>query len=162
MASAYWNKMEPYAKIASNKTGISVETILAHWQLETGGGTSDLSKRANNHAGIKASSKGKDYTSGAYAGYRNLTNFANDYARVMSLSYYDGVRSANGIKEEVNELDKSPWAEDKNQGKKLLDILNKNGVNTGSSGTMGEVTEMATGSIMPIAIIALLAVILFD
>ena len=68
---------------ASLKTGIPAELIAAWWTWETAYGTNSTAK-VNNHAGIKSLSTGKDYTSGQYAGYNNITNFSNDYARIIS------------------------------------------------------------------------------
>jgi flagellum-specific peptidoglycan hydrolase FlgJ len=117
--NTFYSDMYKYAKISSSLTGISPEVILGQWALESNYGQSDLAKRGNNFAGIKSSSKGKHFTTGAYAGYFTKTAFAKDYARVMSLSYYDKVRSAPTIQEQVIELDRSPWAEDTDYARKI-------------------------------------------
>ena len=112
MSNQFYSDMYPYAKISSSLTGIPVEVILGQWALESNYGQSDLAKRANNFGGIKASSKGKHFTSGQYAGYLTKTAFAKDYARVMNLPYYDGVRGAGTVEGALQELGKSPYAED--------------------------------------------------
>jgi flagellum-specific peptidoglycan hydrolase FlgJ len=117
------SEMYPYAKISSDLTGIPVQVIIGQWALESNYGNSDLSKRANNFAGIKSNSKGAHYSSGAYAGYFTKTAFAKDYARVMNLSYYDGVRSAGSVAGAISELGKSPYAEDPSYAKKLADTV---------------------------------------
>jgi flagellum-specific peptidoglycan hydrolase FlgJ len=119
---SYIEKMRPYAIKASNGTGLPVELILAQWGHETGWGTSSVSKRANNHGGIKYTSHA-DYQSGAYAGYNSLNSFVQDYIRVMNLSYYKDVRAAGSLEEKVTALDKSPYAEDPRYGEKLMNIL---------------------------------------
>jgi peptidoglycan hydrolase FlgJ len=124
MSTFYSDMYEP-AKLASSLTGIPVQTILAQWALESNYGQSDLAKRANNFAGIKANSKGRDYVSGQYAGYFSKSSFAKDYARVMNLSYYDAVREAGTVEGSIDALDKSPWAEDTNYGDKLREVVKK-------------------------------------
>jgi flagellum-specific peptidoglycan hydrolase FlgJ len=121
--SNFFTKMNGAAELAASMTDMPKEVILAQWALESAFGTSDLAKRANNFAGIKSSSKGKDFVSGVYAGYNSKESFARDYARVMNLSYYDKVREAKGIEETVNELGKSPYAEDKTYTEKLKKVL---------------------------------------
>jgi flagellum-specific peptidoglycan hydrolase FlgJ len=121
--SNFFSEMNDAAAIASDLTDIPKEVILAQWALESAFGTSDLSKRANNYAGIKSSSKGKDFVSGSYAGYNSKDSFARDYARVMNLSYYDKVREAKGVNETIDELAKSPYAEDTSYGDKLKKVL---------------------------------------
>jgi flagellum-specific peptidoglycan hydrolase FlgJ len=121
--SNFFSEMNGAAQLAASLTDIPKEVILAQWALESAFGTSDLSQRANNYAGIKSSSKGKDFVSGAYAGYNSKDSFAKDYARVMNLSYYDKVREAKGIDETIDELAKSPYAEDTSYGAKLKKVI---------------------------------------
>lgn len=123
--NTFYSDMYKYAKISASLTGIPVEVILGQWALESNYGQSDLSRRANNFAGIKSSSKGKDYTSGAYAGYWTKSAFAKDYARVMNLSYYDGVRNAGTVAGAISELGKSPYAEDPSYANKLKEVVAK-------------------------------------
>jgi flagellum-specific peptidoglycan hydrolase FlgJ len=123
----YFKQMGGWASEASKLTGIPKEVILAQWGLETGFGSSTLAKYHNNHAGIKATSRNKDYiaTIGSlkYAGYNSMSAYIKDYARVMGLSYYDKVRSAGSIDKAVIELHRSPWAEDPNYDDKLFKII---------------------------------------
>lgn len=121
--SNFFSEMNGAAQIAADLTDIPKEVILGQWALESAFGTSDLAKRANNYAGIKSSSNGKDYVSGAYAGYNSKESFARDYARVMNLSYYDKVRGAAGIEETINELGRSPYAEDPSYTEKLKKVV---------------------------------------
>lgn len=123
--NSFYSDMYQYAKISASLTGIPVEVILGQWALESNYGQSDLSRRANNFAGIKSSSKGKDYTSGQYAGYFTKTSFAKDYARVMNLPYYDGVRGAKTVEGAITEFGKSPYAEDPSYANKLKEVVKK-------------------------------------
>lgn len=135
----YIGRMWAYAKQAEAGTGIPAEVIVIQWGHETGWGTSDLVKRANNHGGIKANSRGRDFVSGMYAGYNNTGNFVKDYIRVMNLSYYDKVRAADSIDDTIRELDASPYAEDENYGNLLRSSIRTakfptGTVNVGSGG----------------------------
>lgn len=119
----FLSDMKPHAVTVESLTDIPSEVILGQWALESAFGTSDLAKRANNYGGIKASSKGKDFVSGAYAGYNSKDSFARDYARVMNLSYYEKVREAESIEDTINELGNSPYAEDPSYTGKLKKVV---------------------------------------
>lgn len=121
---AYVQRMRPYAVDAGSRLGIPADVVLAQWAHETGYGSSSLARQHNNHGGIKASSGGKDYVAGAYAGYSSVSSFVNDYVRVMRLSYYDGVRAAGprGAAAVIDALHRSPYAEDPAYGSKLQRI----------------------------------------
>ena len=135
MANQFYSDMLPYAKLSASLTGMSVEVILSQWALESNYGQSDLARRGKNLAGIKSSSLGKDFTTGMYAGYHSFDSFARDYARVMKLSFYDKVREATNVKDEITELDKSPWAEDTDYANKLAGKLKElTGLNLDFSG----------------------------
>lgn len=111
----YFKLLTPWAKKAENKTGIPYHFILAQWGWETGYGGNRGAKSLNNHAGIKfVGSTVKGATKdGMYAKYPNMDLFVDDYARVMNLSYYKGVKSAKTDMELVQAINSSPWAENK-------------------------------------------------
>jgi flagellum-specific peptidoglycan hydrolase FlgJ len=127
---AYFDKMRAYAQRASTKTGIPVAVILGQWAHETAYGTSDLVKRgSNNHGGIKyVGASTQDGQTGMYAKYSSLDRFVDDYSRVMLLSYYDAVRKANGIGDTLTALSNSPYAEDKQYGEKIAQVIKTNGL----------------------------------
>ena len=111
----YFQKLAPFAEKASARLNIPMSVILAQWSWESAFGESDLVKRSNNHAGIKyipgvSIAKGK---TGMYADYKDMTQFVDDYVRVMSLGYYAQVRSAVSVEDTVKALGNSPWAESK-------------------------------------------------
>lgn len=171
----YIRKMTPYAQRVSSALNIPYEVILTQWVHETGYGTSALVQRgSNNHAGIKSSSKGKDFVSGVYSGYNSLNNFVNDYVRVMNLSYYNKVRSvgASGdINKTIDALHESPWAEDPKYDEKMKRVFNSldfglgeltsGGVNIGelqkdlSSMSDNEVKQMALVGLGVVTLLAL-------
>lgn len=108
----YVAQMAPYAATASAATSIPTGVILSQWAVETGNGTSDLVRRANNHAGITYSSNtiGHKDNGTAYAAYDSIDQFVQDYIRVMNLSYYTGVHGQDVIGA-IRALGASPWAE---------------------------------------------------
>jgi flagellar protein FlgJ len=134
---AYFAKMRPYAERAANALSIPVEVILAQWAHESAYGTSSLAQRANNHGGIKWSKYnqvGATKTGSLnYAAYNSLSDYVTDYVRVMSLSYYSKVRGQKTVEGAVKALDESPYAEDPKYGSKLLAILGKSEIPSGSA-----------------------------
>lgn len=140
--SNWFKQMFPYAKTASQGTGIPAGAILAQWGEETGYGTSDVSQQANNFAGISKQGDAGQY--GRYAKYSSIDAFVNDYVHVMNLSYYQGVRSAGDGRSAIAELGKSPWAEDPSYGQNILGIYNTYGLS-------GYDTYQGGGSAQPAA-----------
>lgn len=140
-------QMAPWAQQASEKTGIAPEVILSQWGLETGWGTSSAYKTGLNLAGIK-STGWKGRTTGPYRAYEDLGQSVNDYVRVMHLGYYDQVRAAETVPEQIRKLDESPWAEDLKYGDKLRAIvpgiaasLLRTGTGSLGSGSSGSLTN---------------------
>lgn len=133
---SFVSEMTPWAKRAAAKIHGQVhwQAILDQWDLETGGGSSSLAKRAHNYAGIKYTNHA-DFKSGAYSGYNSIAHFVNDYARVMNLSYYSKVRAPGSVEQDIQALDASPWATDPNYGKKLESINSHLNLPSGSGGT---------------------------
>jgi len=108
----FFKKMLPYASDASEKLGIPKSVILAQWANESNYGRSNVSLNANNYGGIKDTGRYQKY--GAYAKYPTLSDFVDDYVRVLNLSYYDDVREIktnNPVEETLADLSKSPYAE---------------------------------------------------
>lgn len=118
------NRMWSHAVRAGQALGMPPEVIVTQWGHESAWGSSDLSKRANNYAGIKyIGQKQANFKSGMYAGYSSVSGFVNDYIRVMGLGYYDKVRSAGSIEATIRALGNSPYAEDPQYGNKLLSSI---------------------------------------
>lgn len=147
----YVAKMTPYAKKASSSLNIPYQVILTQWAHETGYGTSALVKRgSNNHAGIKSSSRGKDFVSGQYSGYNSLDSFVRDYVRVMNLSYYDKVRSTGStgdINKTIDALHESPWAEDTKYDQKMKRVFNSLNFDVGTIEIPDTVLNLDTGQL---------------
>lgn len=132
---SFMSSMSGYAMTAGAALGMPYQVILAQWAHESAYGTSDLANRAKNYAGIKYNDNA-DFKSGAYAGYNNISKFVSDYIRVMRLPYYNNVRNADGIRETIEELGKSPYAEDKSYKDKLLSIVDINDTSPGLGGNL--------------------------
>lgn len=113
----YLLRIQRAAKIGQSKTGIPAELIAAWWTWETAYGT-NKTHLVENHAGIKSTSTGKDFVSGQYAGYRSIDNFANDWARIISLNRfgYPAIIAAARAKKSYAEItaahNASEWSED--------------------------------------------------
>lgn len=121
---AYITQMRPYGSAAAAGTGLPVALVLSQWAHETGWGESELARGANNHGGIKYTEHA-DYAAGAFSGYNSLSNFAKDYVRVISLSYYDRLRQAAAAGTPPADLAGmfGPYAEDPAYGDKLRGVL---------------------------------------
>lgn len=122
----FFEKMAPYAQQAGAALSMFPSTILSQWALETGYGSSNLAQNANNYGGIKYIS-GKSIASGsqgAFAAYNSVSQFVQDYIRVMKLSYYDAVRAGTSPQDEIKALSASPYDEGRySGGSGLLNIL---------------------------------------
>ena len=119
----FYDKFYPYAKVSASKiNGVGTEEadmILAFWYWETGRGTNLGTKQFNNLAGINYNKSWKNplqlkaSPSGEYAVYSNLSNFAEDYARVLNLNMYSKVREAfktAGFDDDVASISASPYS----------------------------------------------------
>lgn len=112
---AYYAKMLPYGKKVEAKIGLPAQTVVAWWSWETDHGTNKSSK-SNNHAGIKANSKGRDYVAGIYAGYNSIDSFVNDYCRLLSLDmagYPEIIKAGKtpGTLDDTKAHNASSWSE---------------------------------------------------
>ena len=134
------NKKFPFAAnamtfIATNTTlarqlateyGIPVDTTLAQSGLESGWGTSELAKNANNYFGIKATG---DWPGPVYKGYRQYNSIAEsfeDYGKFLSTqSRYKPAFAANTTDPVVfaSYIAKEDYAEDPNYLKKITDTI---------------------------------------
>lgn len=131
----FMKEMQGYAMSAGAVLGMPYQVILAQWALESTYGSSELATTANNYAGIKYNNNA-DFKHGAYAGYNSKERFVQDYIRVLQLPYYNAVRQAGGIRETINELDKSPYASDSQYGTKLLSMVDINDTSVGVVGNL--------------------------
>lgn len=141
----FLNKIKPHAISASNNSGMLASVLAAQACLETGYGTSELSKRANNLFGIKGSYNGQSHTvrtaehkpngqvyyvNAAFRKYPSFTeSFKDRIAFFTSTPWrtktYKPVTDAKskGYKAQVKALHESPYATDVLYDKKLLNII---------------------------------------
>lgn len=103
----FLDQMAPYARAASQQTGVPVSLILAQWGIESAWGTSKGFRTRNNVGGISYGSPTPPSWSNAirmeprpaneggyYMVYGNLDGYVKDYVTVMKNKRYDGVRAA--------------------------------------------------------------------
>lgn len=118
------NKMMPYAKQASQSTGLPVEFILGQWGHESGWGTSSVSQTNNNFAGIKPWSGAGAGSNKMYAGFNSLSDFASGYSDFMLKNErYKGLLDAarKGASDDslADIMQGTGYAEDPEYGRKL-------------------------------------------
>lgn len=155
------SQMYPYALKAGQALGMSPEFVLGQWALESAYGTSTIAKKAGNYAGIRYTSHA-DYKysttgNGAFSGYNTLTNFVNDYIRVMGLSFYDKVRQATTMQQEASALESSPYdanGKADHYGTHILNVVKTLFGNTTSVPTE-PVNNMSTDDLKKYALIGL-------
>lgn len=170
--AAYFERMFPYAQKASANTNLPTSVILTQWGHETGFGTSEVSKNAKNHGGIKkVASSIASGSYGVYASYSSLDQFVEDYSRVMNLSYYTKIRDAGSPDETIAAFAGSPYAEDQSYAEKLRGIFTTYGVRgydtykggggapASSSGGVGDLSteDMKKYAAIGVAFVALIA-----
>lgn len=120
----FWPIALPYAQQANQATGVCVSVILAQWGDETGYGGPDWSP--NNNPGNVGSYDGQPVNS-----FPTLQAGVNAYISTMLLSYYIGVRTAVGWRNQSQQLGLSPWAsghynDGGGPGSALIDIITQN------------------------------------
>lgn len=147
--NAYKQKMSQYAQQASAALNMPASVILAQWAWETGYGMSELSRNANNHAGIKVprqrqSLRSGTYTIGSnvYSAYSSISAFTQDYILNMRASMYAPVLAASSVEDTLTALGASPWAESPyrdSQGRAgwgLMSIIDRLGLRSLDGGVM--------------------------
>jgi flagellum-specific peptidoglycan hydrolase FlgJ len=131
--SDFFSTYAKYAQQAGKALDIPASVILGQWALESDYGQSSLAKRSGNLAGIKFVA-GKSIASGATGAYADYNNdsakFAQDYSRVMKLSYYNAVRDAVSVEDTVKALAASPYAESHygGSGASIMSIIKQYGL----------------------------------
>ena len=125
----YWYKK---AIEASEQTGWLPEVILAQWQVETDNFTSDNFKENNNLAGqtwfegskypkgtARPNNKGGYYINypDAVAGYVDFINTSNRYSKVKTMQTAEN---------QLEEIARAGWANDKNYADTLISVYNAN------------------------------------
>jgi hypothetical protein len=117
------NEVLAQAQRGKGATGLEVSVILAQWANETGWGSSDFFSQGHNPAGISPG--------GNVAAYPSLEAGVDAWISTMELSYYNGVRAAEGRQAQAVALGESPWAgshydNGNGPGSMLIEIINEN------------------------------------
>lgn len=127
----------PYAQLVSQRTGLDPRLVLAQSALETGYGKSAPNM---NFFGIKSHGRNggetlqtSEFVDGrmvsqpaSFRGYDGPAQSFQDYAEfIMSNPRYEGVRSAEGLGDQIAEMAKSGYATDPQYGAKLANIASK-------------------------------------
>lgn len=145
MSQKFVNTIKNHAINAAKNSGMLAYVLAAQACLETGYGTSDLARNANNLFGIKGTYNGQSYTkktaeqktngqvyyvNAAFRKYPSFTeSFQDRIAFFTSTTWrtqvYKPVTDAKlkGYKAQVKALHDSPYATDKQYDKKLLNII---------------------------------------
>ncbi|MEM3469822.1 MAG: glucosaminidase domain-containing protein [Thermoproteota archaeon] len=110
----YENAARTAAKLAGvtdpAQVDAAAQAILAQWAQETGWGSSNLAKDANNLAGIKCHTGCT--CRGEYCTYSSTAEFVKDYTNVLQNGLYGNVLSALRTADPgtiLKEFSKSPW-----------------------------------------------------
>lgn len=144
---AFLDRMAPYARKATQETGIPTSVILAQWAWETTWGKAKGATVRNNYGGISnftgsVPSWSKAYKvdprpadeKGWYYNYKTIDDFVADYITVMKHPNYAAVRAAGstpGLLDDATALGNSPYAKSsymKNgvPGGNLVDLIRAN------------------------------------
>jgi peptidoglycan hydrolase FlgJ len=116
-AASFVAKYKQYAIRAGGEIGTNPVFVISQWALETGYGSSKDCKLYNNFAGIghyDDASKGFSYSS--------MDHFIDDYARVLKLKRYVGIKSCKTAYEFGNTLYKGGYASDPGYPEKIAKI----------------------------------------
>lgn len=110
LVAGFFDTFNNDAQQASGAIGWLPSVILAQWADETGYGESLSSAEAHwNFAGVSIG--------GGVNHFADETAGLDAYIQTANLSYYDGVRAANGWQAQCVALGQSPWAASKYDGK---------------------------------------------
>ena len=103
----------PYAALAGSieaGTGISALVLTAQASDESANGTSRLAVEDHNYSGVTYVGQEGAEDAGGFAKYADDTAYVRDMIRILSLTLYQAVREAVGVREQVYALAASPWA----------------------------------------------------
>lgn len=133
---SFINEILPYAKEASQQTGVPTSVILAQAGLESRWGKSGLVTGYNNVFGIKGPGvvmKTKEYEGGKYVTknasfktYGSIGESVLDYVKLISGKRYANVRSAGTPEKAAVELKKAGYATDAVYAELLINTINSN------------------------------------
>jgi len=151
----FYAQYMPYAQGVSQRTGLDPRLVLAQAALETGYGKSAPN---SNFFGIKSHGRDGGQTlqtsefeggrmvgqPASFRGYESPSQSFQDYGEfIMSNPRYEGVRTANGLGEQIVAMANSGYATDPQYGEKLASIATR--FNPNSPAIIGAETMAALG-----------------
>jgi Mannosyl-glycoprotein endo-beta-N-acetylglucosaminidase len=109
------------ARRVAARTQIPVSIVLGQALLESGSGTSEVSKRTNNFFGIRTKEAYQVFETdeASFQRYAHILSKRNRYAHLFDLHPLDFIAWAEGIA-------RSGYAEDPDYAKKLIQVIKRN------------------------------------
>lgn len=133
------NKIGPLAQLDMQKTGVLASLTIAQAILESGWGESELTLKANNLFGIKATAswKGATYTretreyvnseavtvTADFKAYNSLEDSISDHSVLLQKDRYTKVLQTSDYKVACEEVYKAGYATDPNYPSKLITLI---------------------------------------
>jgi len=127
----YINRFKSIAVAEMKRTGVPASIKLAQGILESGYGSSELAKKANNHFGMKCGSQwsGKTYNlkGSCYRAYVNADICYKEHSEFLKRKHYEALfkLKKTDYKGWAKGLQKAGYATDKNYPSKLIEIIER-------------------------------------
>ena len=137
MNTGFVSRMWPHAQRVSERTGLDPRLVVAQSALETGWGRA---APGNNYFGIKSHGESGGQTfrtheiingqrvniDDSFRAYDGMGQSADGYASFLETNpRYRGLLSADGLDQQIAELQRSGYATDPNYGQKVRSIANR-------------------------------------
>lgn len=130
-AVTYINRYKAVAVSEMNRTGVPASIKLAQGILESGYGSSELAKKANNHFGMKCGSQwsGKKYQlkGSCYRAFSNAEQGFKEHSEFLKRPHYSDLfkLKKTDYKGWARGLQKAGYATDKNYPNKLIELIER-------------------------------------
>ena len=130
-AVKYIDRFKTIAVAEMKRTGVPASIKLAQGILESGYGSSELAKKANNHFGMKCGSQwnGKSYKhqGSCYRAYPSAEICYKEHSEFLKRKHYEGLfkLKKTDYKGWAKGLQKAGYATDKNYPSKLIELIER-------------------------------------
>lgn len=130
-AVAYIDRFKSIAVTEMKRTGVPASIKLAQGILESGYGSSELAKKANNHFGMKCGGQwnGKTYQlkGSCYRAYLNADVCYREHSEFLKRKHYEALfkLKKTDYKGWAKGLQKAGYATDKNYPSKLIELIER-------------------------------------
>jgi flagellum-specific peptidoglycan hydrolase FlgJ len=130
-AVKYIDRFKAIAVAEMKRTGVPASIKLAQGILESGYGSSELAKKANNHFGMKCGSQwnGKSYKhqGSCYRAYPSAEICYKEHSEFLKRKHYEGLfkLKKTDYKGWAKGLQKAGYATDKNYPSKLIELIER-------------------------------------